>query len=620
MLRYLALAWNTQAERDSAAAAHIRQRLLLQHPEWHRVLNRPGLLVLCRIREEQRDHAVIPLGERGLVLGTLFRRNGLHAEAPLVELSPREILEIERTRGRSLVDSHWGSYVLMLSVAETNDSYVLRGPLSALPCYHAMYENVHLFFSVADDCVALSLFRFSINWALVTAQVAMTDHLNGETGLNEVRALDPGACLSVCRGQSRIQPYWTPAASRRSGEVPGFREAAGLLRRTTMACIGSWTACHDAVVVMLSGGLDSSIVLACATRAPNRAHITCINFHSALLGDERPFARSMGERTRVELIEHERDPDIDLRVILRCNRTVSPVLHFTGFDSEIAALEVAKSHCASALFTGELGDDLFGSAVRHEALVEHLQEHGPVPSLIGVARDYALRRRVSVWRALRLALRDALLERRRTTWSADQYARDVLGLSHESRLASDEAVATSEAQGERFVHPWSREAAMLPAGKRRLVYALQVISSTLYESPFISPDDPPVLAPLASQPLAELLLTLPTHMHIHGGQNRALARAAFAADLSEPVLRRGSGKGGPELWIRALIERNRSFLRELLLDGILARERLVDCAKVERVLSRDVHRSTPSPHDVIAQAYIEAWLRHWTASEIRVAA
>lgn len=611
MFRYIAVVWNWREERDVGAAARIRQRLLSRFSTWARALERPGLLVLCDVREGLAGHTVIRVGERGAVLGTLFRRGRSGDVAKVAELDAVEIRDAERSRGRSLVETHWGSYVLFLSGDESGNTCVLRGPLSLLPCYHTVHENVSLFFSMADDCISLNLIRFSINWTRVRAQVATADYLNGETGVNELRAIETGTCLSVCGSKRTIEVYWTPAAARCDTEVKDFAAAARALRRLTRTCLASWADAHDSILIKLSGGLDSSIVLACLARAPDRPRLACVNFYSALLGDERVFARSMTQRVGAELIERERNANLDLRVVLQCNRTPSPVLHLTGFDSEPVTARLARDLHATTIFNGELGDDLFGSAVREEVLVEYVRRYGLCPSLVRVAVDYGLRRRISVWRGLRLAFRHRDL--RHGSWSAERYAREVSRGSPESRLASVAALEASEATTDRFVHPWSKEA--VPAGKRQLVHALQVVTSTSYESPFGAVDDPPIVSPFVSQPLVELALAIPTHLHIRGGENRALARAAFSGDLSLPVLQRGSGKGSPDLWLRALVDHNRAFLRALLLDGVLVGEKLLDRGKVEQALSDRMCKSTAVLPDIIAQMYIEAWLRRWSEVE-----
>ena len=77
------------------------------------------------------------------------------------------------------------------------------------------------------------------------------------------------------------------------------------------------------------------------------------------------------------------------------------------------------------------------------------------------------------------------------------------------------------------------------------------------------------------------------------------------------VLQRGTGKGGPDLWAKDVIECNLEFLREYFLDGILVQRGLLDRRKVEAVLSPRIEKSTAILSDVFTKLYIEAWLRKW---------
>ncbi|AKM08758.1 hypothetical protein AB433_00020 [Croceicoccus naphthovorans] len=58
-----------------------------------------------------------------------------------------------------------------------------------------------------------------------------------------------------------------------------------------------------------------------------------------------------------------------------------------------------------------------------------------------------------------------------------------------------------------------------------------------------------------SQPLLEFCLGVPTWTWVTGGQNRALARAAFADLLPRSVLDRTS-KAGPDSFIRSAFDRH----------------------------------------------------------------
>lgn len=147
-----------------------------------------------------------------------------------------------------------------------------------------------------------------------------------------------------------------------------------------------------------------------------------------------------------------------------------------------------------------------------------------------------------------------------------------------------------------------------------------VATSTAYQSPFAKPHYPPTLSPLVSQPLIEFALRIPSHLHMEGGTDRAVARAAFADDLAPLVVNRGLGKGTPDLWLKQLVARNREFLREFLLNGMLVNQGLLDRRKVDTALAADVSGGRIFISDVLVQSYIEAWLRGWSSARFRAAA
>jgi asparagine synthase (glutamine-hydrolysing) len=123
-----------------------------------------------------------------------------------------------------------------------------------------------------------------------------------------------------------------------------------------------------------------------------------------------------------------------------------------------------------------------------------------------------------------------------------------------------------------------------------------------------------LISPLASQPVIEASLAIPSDLHLSGAQNAAVARLAFAPQLSLAVLQRGSAKGTPDLWVCDVIARHRAFLREILLDGLLVKERILDKSRTEAALSGEVTRSKAHASAIIVQLYIECWLRRWAGT------
>ena len=98
-----------------------------------------------------------------------------------------------------------------------------------------------------------------------------------------------------------------------------------------------------------------------------------------------------------------------------------------------------------------------------------------------------------------------------------------------------------------------------------------------------------------------------------------MARRAFSDDLP-PGIRNRRHKGGIEEHLRLTLEHNRPFLRELLLEGALVREGIIDRARVAEVLSGRATRIAAGAGELLEYAGIEAWLARWGAAPRRAAA
>jgi asparagine synthase (glutamine-hydrolysing) len=610
--RYFSVVWNPRVTGAKELIGHVERCLAHRSPPLEIALSNPGLFLLTeKLSPGGKVGPTLLNTWTGAVVGTIFRRDSFQA-LPTSRFSEFDSREIDRTRGGALIKSFWGSYVAFLQSTEGGITRVLRSPVSHLPCYYTAFRNVHIIFSHIDDLRSLELISLSINWDRITAQASMLDFLNGETGLVDVFALESGTCLEIGDSGCKVRMYWRPNPNLWRHPIGGFEDAAATLRDTVISCTSALSAAHDSVLVQLSGGLDSSIVLTALARTRSQRRLSCVNYYSDLSGDERRYARSMADKWQVPLVEHERTPDFDLRRILNCARTASPVLNFSAFDTAPKNALLASQCGATALFDGELGDNVFGSGVQHEVFEEYLRTAGLNGHALRVALEFAILHRVSIWRVFHRGIRDGLFKRPATSWNTEDYVKTLVDVRADERLISEDSLMLHRSRRARFEHPWFKDVGDIPAGKQQLTYALQVITSSCYEAPFPEAIDLPTISPLSAQPVVELALAIPSHFHIRNAVNRSLARTAFENDLSEDVLFRGNAKGGPDLWLQDIVARNRSFLRETLLDGVLVQRGILDRHKVERRFAENPQRVSPRATEVIVQLYIEAWARNWS--------
>lgn len=602
MFRYVAFVWNPA---DGAAREHahsLRERLPMIEGGWACVFSAEGVEVVCRDMGVAASDAHLLHDNAGVVLGTLFERGpGGSAPAP-AKVSPEHSAALVASAGRRLVTDYWGRYVAILRDPDSRTIRVLRDPTGGLPCYTLRSGGVDVFFSHMEEGVLLAQRPFTVNWRYVAAALCQARLQVHATGLNEVTQVLGGECATPGPQGIERTCYWNLldlAADAETSLIEQPTEAANALRQVTRDCVHAWAGRFPSIVHLLSGGLDSSIVLACLKDAPRRPHITCLNFHSPGSNtDERSYARLAAAGMPCELVERPRDSQLSLEPLRNLPSSCIPMDYFFYLDGGRAEREVAADCGATAVFSGFGGDQLFFQARARFGVGDYVRRHGVGPGLLTVALDAARVDRLSVWHVLLGAVREGLL-RRRWNLRAD-LARP--------RTLLRQGLADDISRDVGLIHPWFQRPARAPNGK--VWHAFQLLFPIDFYHPLGTDRGPEPVTPLHSQPLLELVMRIPTWLHSLGGWDRAIARRAFQHDVARKIITRRT-KGGQEEHAKALLTRNGAFVREMLLDGALVKERILDAERVRDVLSGRPTRTATANSELFACVSAEAWLRQW---------
>jgi asparagine synthase (glutamine-hydrolysing) len=266
---------------------------------------------------------------------------------------------------------------------------------------------------------------------------------------------------------------------------------------------------------------------------------------------------------------------------------------------------LAAERGANVLFSGAGGDGIFFQARAELAVSDFLFDHGAGRNLLRVAVDAARISRKSVWPLLSGAVRARLFPRR---WHPLQYTG---GLSR-SLVSAD--VMASAVDNPKLIHPWYADFSTRGVPPGVLWHVLSISSAPMYYSSFDGGPYPERTLPLMSQPLIEVCLRTPTYVLIKSGMDRATARRAFAADLPREIIKRRN-KGRVDQHLRNALDANLPFVRDLLLNGRLVKEGLLDKKNLELYLTRE-HSPADYQYSGILQEHIcvEAWLLKWCGS------
>ncbi len=176
------------------------------------------------------------------------------------------------------------------------------------------FGNQTIFF-LDEECDDLHMVAFSVDWRhlpllLYAAGRGDVSH----TGLCGVTRVLAGQCHTIHDTTLSSVFYWNPLQIASDRFTGSFQEAAEQVRLSTLHCVSSWASCYDRILLLLSGGFDSSAVLGCISASPGRPSVECLNYFypRTLSSDERLYARAAAKRAGLPLLE--RKPDSEQRI------------------------------------------------------------------------------------------------------------------------------------------------------------------------------------------------------------------------------------------------------------------------------------------------------------------
>jgi len=532
----------------------------------------------------------IDLGKCGCIVGHLFTRS--RPSKRVEQLGEAEIDKIAASGGRSLISDYWGGYVAVL-VGAGRRTIILRDPSGAMPCF--VRRRGGCLFASNDALLASTCdgTRPGVDFTEVARLLHAFDSTGSKTCLSDVVELIAGQAAISDGDRQQIEMLWTPWDFVERTDIRDQDELAALLCETISDCVGGWAGCFESIFLGVSGGLDSSVVAVALPHEGAELRLLTLVGPDAD-GDETGYARQIAAQVGVDLAVRHYDlahvdisraalPHLPWPVASYFSQSIEAIHHSLEAESEIAA------H-----FTGSGGDNVFCNFRSSLPLLDRWIAEGIRPGVLRTLIDISDLTEIDVPTILRIAWR-----RYRRGVRGHRIVGDPSGL-HDMTLA---------VLGESFVpHPWLVAAAKASPGKAHHVAYLMRAQKSI--EMYRRGAAPPQIAPLLSQPVVELSLTIPTWDWIAGGINRAPVRRAFQAQLPPAILHRRS-KGGPGGFMHQIYEVHAGAIDELLRDGMLVANGIIDPAYLsapQDVSGYDQARELR----LLAFAAAETWVRWWS--------
>lgn len=534
-------------------------------------------------------HLAGPAGDFAL-LGVLFRREGARSRIDIIDAG--EERRIVESGCAALIERCWGGYLAFAANPRADELNVLRDPSGAIPCFRIDMAGFTYLASDVEIALGLSSASAAIDWRRVAQRLAFPVSRTGATCLRGVAATPPGTRLRFANDYERADSLWDPwTFASHDMQITNAGAAADMLVAEIGACTDAMAGLDRRPLIELSGGIDSSIVAACLVKRAPAA--TCVNLYcNAPGGDERRYASAVVERIGVRLRVAALDgAEADLRRVPAI-RAPDPDANLLHEMIDTVMIEELKAAGADAFFSGGGGDNVFCFLSTASPAVDALLSGAGLGAFRGAVLDIAALHGSSLWTAAGYALRKTLLG-----GAIRQPRRDA--------FITREVLSAPPA-----LNPWCEGPDGALPGKREhltsITFGLWNADAT--ERSRVAP----VRYPLLAQPVVELCLRIPSWLWVAGGRDRALARRAFANALPDIVVRRRT-KGDLTGFMMETFRRQRSLVRELLLDGRLAKEGIIDRRSVEASLSSDGALDQVKRGTLLTLAKAEVWAQGWDA-------
>ncbi len=547
------------------------------------VFTKGAVQVFARVDE---PIVTLPHG-RGIVIGTLFHRR----DTRRVEADTLGALPAHDDLARWFIEHLWGRYIGVFTDDHGTHVDILRDPTGLMACYGTEQRGVRAFAADARLFQKLGLISGTVDWQQLGLCLAAPDFRGRTTGLVGVTEPVPGEVLSLNACGDQIKTFWSPGRFCRPKGHADFDAHVHDIRDEVDRCVSAWSNGTSTILLSLSGGLDSSVLAASIPDAPRR--LFAVNLRSGPgRGDERDHARAVAAHIGFSLEEIDMSSaEVDLRRSLAADQPRPSARAFTQPVDRIVA-SVADRVRADMLFNGGGGDSVFAFLHSANPAADRLLTEGIGRGFVRTVLDLAEITGCPAAYVARRAIRKAWFGPRRFVWPS------TLGLLSASYV---EALAAPS-------HPWLDGLEDLLPGQRE--HAVAVLRAINFVGYLNIDGRRPTIYPLLSQPLVERCLAVPSWLCCRGGQDRAVARSAFARRIPDTILARRT-KGAFDAMTAAIFQAQLPLIREMILDGGLLRNGILLSEQVRPALEERI--VTGSTFRRILQCVdLEAWASAWS--------
>jgi|CXWL01.1.fsa_nt_gi asparagine synthase (glutamine-hydrolysing) len=273
-----------------------------------------------------------------------------------------------------------GTFAFALFDARKQRLFMARDRAGEKPLFYAVVNGGLRFASELKALMADPAFPRLINAKALDCYLAM-GYVPGDLCiLQGVNKLPPAHAMTfdLSSGESKVWRYWEmPDYAYEGCEAPDEASLLDELESLLEDSVRRQLTADVPVGILLSGGVDSSLITAMAARALPRVKTFTIRFPGHSQYDETEHARLIASCFGTEHVESEAsETSVDLLVKL-ARQFDEPLVDSSMIPTYLVS-QLIRRHCTVAL-GGDGGDELFGGYGHYNRLLWLQQRLGNIP-------------------------------------------------------------------------------------------------------------------------------------------------------------------------------------------------------------------------------------------------
>ena len=524
------------------------------------------------------------------------------------------ILQLYRERGEEFLQDIDGMFALAIWDRKQHKLIVARDRVGIKPLFYHIGHRRLLFASEMKALLADPTVPTSVNLAALGDYLHLLTVMDANSIFSGIRKLRPGSYLRVTPAGVEEKEYWN--LEIQIDRKMGFDAAACEFDKRFARTVASHMVADVPVGAFLSGGVDSSAIVARAARLNNRPIETfSISFPGLQEFDESSFAGLVASHCGTKHHEFNLTPDLIgslPKIIWHADEPFAVSSAFALYHLS----KLARQH-VKVVLSGDGGDELLAGYVWR-----HADFPAPPPAADAVLSRVCklLSRMPNVGRFL-----PAWLRARLKRWTQDErYLQSFVAFQDcdlQKILQPHLWRSVQQTWRENDVQRYMDEA---PTGEQ-LAQKLYADVKTTLVSEMLTKVDRMTMAhglearvPFLDHHLVQWAFTVPGVHKLSNGSGKRLLKKAMVRDLPQEILHRPKqGFNVPmRLWMRSEL---REFVRDNLTTSHIRRRGHFAPNAVERIINDHFSGKYDASNKIFAMLMLELWYQKFVDQRASIA-